>query len=166
LGKLQNIGLSNFSLSQIQEINRDLRITAVQAQYSLIDRGIEDKFLTTCKELNINVFTYGPLAQGLLTGKYKEGTKFGDDDCRKRLPHFHGDKFKQKSHIMKKISEISERYDVSMSQVALRWVLENSYVSCAISGIKSISQIEDNVAALEFDIHPDDYNFFYGRSQK
>ena len=120
--------------------------------------------MTTCKELNINIFTYGPLAQGFLTGKYKEGATFGNDDCRKRLSHFHEDKFKQKSNVIKKLSEISERYNVSMSQVALRWVLENSYVSCAISGIKSITQIEDNTASLEFEINPDDYNFFYGRS--
>lgn len=165
-GKIQNIGLSNFSLSQIKEINQYLNISAVQAQYSLIDRKIEGNFLNTCNKLGINVFTYGPLAQGLLTGKYIEGTKFGDDDCRQRLPHFHKDKFKQKSHIMQKIFEISEKYNISMSQVAIRWVLENSYVSCAISGIKSISQIEDNVAALEFDIHPDDYNFFCNRSQQ
>lgn len=159
-GKIKNIGLSNFSLPQIKEIQKDLNITAVQAQYSLIDKAIEGDFLNTCNKLNINIFTYGPLAQGLLTGKYNSKSSFGHNDCRKRLPHFHGEKFKEHIGILKKVSEIAEKYHITMSQVALRWVLENPNVSCAISGIKSIDQIEENIEALEFDIHSDDNDFF------
>ena len=162
-GKIKNIGLSNFSIQQIKEIHQDLNITAVQAQYSLIDRGIEGNFLDTCHELGINVFTYGPLAQGLLTGKYNDRSIFGDNDCRKRLPHFHGEKYNQHLGVIQKVSEISSKYQISMSQVAIRWVLENPNISCAVSGIKSIAQIEDNVRALEFSILPDDYEFFSKR---
>ena len=71
-GKIKNIGLSNFSLSQIKEIRQDLNVIAVQAQYSLIDKGIEGDFIDSCKDLGMNIFTYGPLAQGLLTGKYND----------------------------------------------------------------------------------------------
>ena len=163
-GKIQNIGLSNFSLLQIREICRELKITAVQAQYSLIDREIEDEFLSTCKEFDISVFIYGSLAQGFLTGKYKENSQFGNDDCRAKLPHFRKEYFKQELPLFEKMSKISERSNVTMSQVALRWVLENPHVSCAISGIKSRAQIKENVSSLEFDIHPDDHDFFLSRS--
>jgi aryl-alcohol dehydrogenase-like predicted oxidoreductase len=159
-GKIENIGLSNFSLSQIKEIKQELNVTAIQAQYSLIDKGIEGNFIDSCKNLGVNVFTYGPLAQGLLTGKYNDKSTFGDDDCRKRLPHFHGEKLKQHLGKIQKVSEIADKYDISMAQVALRWVLENPNVSCAISGIKSINQIEENVEAMDFVIHADDNDFF------
>ena len=162
-GKIENIGLSNFSLTQIIEIQKDLNVTAVQAQYSLIDKGIEGDFLNTCKDLGINVFTYGPLAQGLLSGKYNDKSTFGDDDCRKRLSHFHGKNYNQHLGIFNKVSEISRKYEITMSQVAIRWVLENPYISCAISGIKTIAQIEENVRALEFNILPDDFEFFFKR---
>jgi len=159
-GKIQNIGLSNFSISQIKEINQYLNISAVQSQYSLIDREIEGNFLNTCNKLGINVFTYGPLAQGLLTGKYNDQSIFGDNDCRQRLPHFHGEKYNRHLGVIQQVSEIANKYQVTMSQVALRWVIENPFISCAISGIKSIVQIEENIEALAFKIHSEDFEFF------
>jgi len=162
-GKIQHIGLSNFSLSQIEDISGILEISAVQAQYSLIDRNIENNFLQKCAKLKINVFTYGPLAQGLLSGKYNIGAHFNDDDCRAKLPHFKGSNFSKNTIVLSKIKELSGKYNVSMSQIALRWVLENPHVSSAICGIKSSTQIEDNVSSLEFNIDIDDNEFFYGK---
>jgi aryl-alcohol dehydrogenase-like predicted oxidoreductase len=159
-GKIKNIGLSNFSLPQIKEIRQDLNVIAIQAQYSLINKGIEGDFINSCKDLGMNIFTYGPLAQGLLTGKYNDKSTFSNDDCRKRLPHFHGEKLKKHMGVIQKISEIADKYHITMSQVALRWVLENPNVLCAISGIKSVEQIEDNIEALSFVLHSDDNDFF------
>jgi aryl-alcohol dehydrogenase-like predicted oxidoreductase len=159
-GKVKCFGLSNFSLEQINEFDKVLNISSVQAEYSLINNSIEGLFLDTCIEKGINVFSYGPLAQGLLTGKYDLNSVFDDDDCRKRLTHFHGANFKKYKKILNKIFDISNKYQITMSQVALRWVLENPNISCAISGVKSIAQIKDNTHALEFTIHPDDYEFF------
>ena len=162
-GKIQKIGLSNFPLSMIQEISKDIKISAVQAQYSLIDREVEDRFLHICKDLDIAVFTYGPLAQGFLSGKYNRGSKFDDTDCRSRLSHFKADEFQRHQDVINKIHEISKRYDITMSQVALRWVIENPNISSMISGIKTVSQMMDNAGALEFDIKNSDVGFFKTR---
>ena len=159
-GKIQNIGLSNFPLSKIQEISQDFKISAVQVQYNLIDTEIEEKFLEACKKMDIAVFTYGPLAQGFLTGKYSKNSNFDDKDCRSRLSHFKKDSFEKNHLIVEKVREISERNGVSMSQVALRWVAENSRITSVISGIKSVSQIEDNIGCLNFNIGADDAEFF------
>ena len=164
-GKIQNIGLSNFPLSKIKEINQDFKIAAVQVQYSLVDRAIENIFLKTCEELGIAVFTYGPLAQGFLSGKYNKDSIFDVKDCRSRLSHFDEDGF-QKYHLtIEKVREVSEKYGVSMSQVAIRWVIENSKVVSAISGIKSVAQMEDNVGSLNFDIQADEADFFNVRME-
>ena len=165
-GKVQHIGLSNFSSSQIKKIHKDLHVDVVQAQYSLIDRAAEKELLLLSEQLGLNIITYGALAQGLLTGKYKGDTKFGDDDCRQKLRHFHGDDFEQHSHVIDKLVTMSNKYGVSVAQIALRWVLENPYISCAIAGIKTIEQIVDNAASLEWSIDSDDKDFFYKRLDK
>jgi len=159
-GKIQHIGLSNFSYKQIKEVNEILDVTAIQVQHSLIDRDLDKEIVELCENNRINILSYGSLAQGLLSGKYDNYFEFGEDDCRLRLSHFHGDQFKKHLPLLNQIKDIATKYQVSSSQVALRWTLEEPRISSVITGIKNISQLEDNVASLDWKYDDIDYSFF------
>jgi aryl-alcohol dehydrogenase-like predicted oxidoreductase len=159
-GKVQYIGLSNFSLKQIKEVNQNLKVSAIQVQHSLIDQDLSTELVDYCKVNNINLLSYGSLAQGLLSGKYDKHFEFNEDDCRNRLPHFHGETLEKHIPLIRKIKSIALKYKVSSSQVALRWALEEPMISSVISGIKTINQLEDNYGCLDWEIDESDYDFF------
>ena len=146
-GKIKHIGVSNFPAGLIREAHRVSNLAAVELPYSVIDRRVEADTLPCCLELAIGVLAYGTLAQGLLTGKYGPGARFGQEDRRHRLPHFHGASLIENLKTVDRLRQIGERYGKSPSQVAIRWVLEYPAVSSAITGAKSLAQIENNVGA-------------------
>ena len=156
-GKIQHLGLSNFSNSQIIEINNAFSVSAVQSQYSLIDKSPEKSLFKICKSLDINLISYGSLGQGLLSAKYEKDLQYGDDDCRARLPHFHGNLYDNYVPLLKVLKQISKKYKVTPSQIALRWVFENPLVSSIISGIKNRQQVLENTNMLNLGLDEEDY---------
>jgi aryl-alcohol dehydrogenase-like predicted oxidoreductase len=139
-GKIQYIGLSNFSLSQIEEANSIVKIDFIQNKYSLICREVEQDILPFCKKENINFWGYAPLAQGLLTGKYKKYTKFDNDDHRSKLPHFLGKDADINFKIIKFLSKIANDKKNHSSQIAIKWALKNLYVNSVVVGSKNVNQ--------------------------
>ncbi len=156
-GKIKYIGVSNFTSHQIREANQMVSLAAVQLQYNLIDHRAERELLPCCQELEISALAYGPLAQGLLTGKHGSDSRFGQDDRRHRLPHFQGNKLKEGLRIVGQLEKLGAKLQRSSTQVALRWVLEYPAISCAIVGAKLPAQIEHNVGALGWSLSPEDY---------
>ena len=147
-GKIKYCGVSNFSAQGIREAHRIFPLTAVEIQYSLIERRPEQDTLPCCQELGISVLAYGSLGQGLLTGKYGIDARFGRNDRRHRLPHFQGRNLQENLRKVARLRKISEYYSKSPAQVAVRWVLENSAIAGAIVGAKNSEQVEENVGAL------------------
>lgn len=147
-GKIRAIGLSNFSASQISTASQIVEIDAVQVQYNLIDRFAEIEIFPLCKRLGISVFTYGSLAQGLLTGKYGLDTTFAQDDRRHRLTHFQSGQRKAHQKAIDSLRDVAQMYSKEISQVALRWILENPAVTCAIVGAKNPAQVVSNSGAV------------------
>ena len=158
-GKIQHIGLSNFSPAQIREVSKNLRVAAVQMQYSLIDRRVEKDVLPCCDELGISAIAYGSLAQGFLTGKYDSTKQFGADDCRSRLDHFQGKVRDANTVIVDRLRTIGSRCRKSPAQIAMRWVLENPGVAGIIAGTRSTTQAEHNVGAQGWDLTPTNYEY-------
>ena len=159
-GKIQFIGLSNFSIKQIELIIKEIDITAIQHQYSLINRSIDEGLVEFCNLNKINIFSHGALAQGLLSGKYSQETQFDDNDNRLKLPHFKKENIKSYYPLLSSLKSLAKKYEVSESQISLRWVLENKNISTAICGIKSVNQLEDNTNCLNWEILEEDYKFF------
>ena len=157
-GKIRCIGCCNFSFELLKEALKYGEIKTIQIPYNLIDRKAERDLLPFCREHNIAVLVYSPLARGLLTGKYDRNTKFGLDDHRSRNSdsYFHGEAFLRNLEVLKKIKFIARKLDKTPTQIALRWILENPYVTAAIFGAKSIAQVEENVVASEFTLSRED----------
>jgi aryl-alcohol dehydrogenase-like predicted oxidoreductase len=151
-GKIQYFGVSNFPLTLLREANHFKNVGILELQYNLVDRSAEEELLTYCQTQKMNVFAYGALAQGLLTGKYDASTTFEKDDRRHRLPHFQTDVIKKNLQIIDKLKTIGHQYGKTPSQVAIRWILDNPSISAAIVGAKTPFQTEMNLGALDWQL--------------
>jgi aryl-alcohol dehydrogenase-like predicted oxidoreductase len=161
-GKLRYIGVSNFSLELLREAQHIQPLSAFEAQYSLLDRNIETDTLSYCTDQNIAVLAYGPLAQGLLTGKYHADTRFGQDDRRHRLPHFQADRLAANLATVERLKAVAASYGKQTAQVALRWVLDNPQISSLIVGAKSPEQVISNIGAVGWHLSPEDRAYIAG----
>lgn len=158
-GKIQAIGVSNYSAGQMREAHaalakRGLPLASNQVEYSLLHRQPETNgVLEACKELGITLIAYSPLAMGALTGKYSATQKAGG--LRRILPNFSRKAMEADQPVVALLRQIGERYSKTPSQVALRWLIENPLV-LPIPGAKNGKQATDNAGALSFSLTADE----------
>jgi len=157
-GKIQYIGCSNFLDKLIDESQKYGRLESLQTSYNILDRKGEKTLFGTCHKFKMSILAYGPLAQGLLTGKYGPNTKFAPNDRRSRQTYknFHGKRFEASLMILEKIKKIAAKYNKTCTQVALRWILGNPSITTIIVGAKTPEQIEQNVKAIGWTLKPKD----------
>jgi len=144
--KIQHIGCSNFDVALLEKAQRVAPISSVQVPYNYINRAIEQELLPYCAENNISVLVYSPLARGLLTGKYNEKSSFPLTDRRHRLEEFQGENFKTALSKVEELRHLANDAQMSVSQIALQWLLNSPQVTSVITGIKSSQQILENIA--------------------
>jgi aryl-alcohol dehydrogenase-like predicted oxidoreductase len=154
-GLVEAVGVSNFTPELVRRAHAVLPLAALELQYSLLDRGAEAGLLPLARELGVTVLAYGPLAQGLLTGKYGAGARFGANDRRHRLGHFRGRGLERALEVVGRVCAAAERLGRTPAQVALRWVLDHPAVSCAIAGAKSPAQVEANAGVAGWRLPPE-----------
>jgi myo-inositol catabolism protein IolS len=155
-GKIRYFGVSNYSAKQVRQAHLIRPLASVQMEYNLIDRHAEDDLMPCCRELSIGSITYGALAQGLLTGKYDQGSVFGCNDRRSRLAHFNRDVIGSNLRVVERLREVGRQYGKTPTQVSIRWVLENPLVKSVIVGIKTTYQLEENLDALGWTMAPEE----------
>lgn len=158
-GKIRCIGCCNFSLELLRDSLKYGEIKTVQIPYNLIDREVEKDLLPFCRENGIGVLTYSSIAQGLLSGKYNQNTRFAPDDYRGKDKYFQGEAFLRNLAVLEKVKKVARKMNRSPVQVALRWVLENPSVTTALVGVKNIAQVEQNVVASDFALSEEDMKF-------
>lgn len=155
-GKVQHIGCSNFTDELLVEANQVKQITSLEAPYNLGNRSIEDSLIDCCMQFGTAVLAYGPLSQGMLTGKYDKVNKFTGDD---RLSQFHGDEFERHLRIVDRLKETGIRCGKSPAQLAIRWVLENPSISAVIVGLRRPEHVDENIGALGWNLDREDRDY-------
>ena len=152
-GKIRHVGVSNFDAQQMAEFAETRPVETLQPPYDLFRRDIEAETLPYCREHDIGVMIYGPLAHGLLTGTMDENTTFASDDWRSGAPFFKGNDFRRNLEVVRELEHFaSEEKGVSVSRLAIAWTLANPAVQVAIVGARHPRHIEDSVAAAELSL--------------
>jgi aryl-alcohol dehydrogenase-like predicted oxidoreductase len=165
-GKARFVGLSNYPLDEIKACMAARRVDVVQYGYNLFDRRMEREILPYCKEQGIGFMAYGSLAFGLLTGTFTEDHDFGSADWRARQGNmgaikmfaalFGPEKFKDNVRAVEALKTIAARYDKSLPQLALRWVISHEAVSTALVGCRTVEEVDDNIGAVGWSISDKD----------
>jgi aryl-alcohol dehydrogenase-like predicted oxidoreductase len=151
-GKVRAIGVSNFTIEQMQRVQRIAPINSLQPPYSLIHPDVEKDILRYCQQQNIGVIVYSPMMSGLLTGTMtKERVQnMPDDDWRKKDREFQEPRLSRNLELANLLTEIGFPHNVSAGVVAVAWVLNNPAVTGAIVGGRRPQQIQEMVNASEF----------------
>jgi len=146
-GKVRRIGLSEAAAPTIRRAHATHPVTALQSEYSLWTRGIEDEILPTLRELGIGLVPYAPLGRGFLTGTISSTQSLDPDDFRARNPRFQGAALEQNLSLVRAVRELAETLGVTPGQLALAWVLAQGDDIVPIPGTKRIRYLEENVEA-------------------
>lgn len=155
-GKVRHLGLSEASPETIRRAHAVHPITALQTEYSLFTRDLEDEILPTVRELGIGLVPYSPLGRGLLTGAI--GTTPGDGDSRATayFPRFQGDNLATNLTLVEKVKELAAEHGCTPGQLALAWVLAQGGDVAPIPGTKRVRYLEENVGAVAVELTADD----------
>ena len=155
-GKIRNIGVSNFSIEQMELLKPIHPIAFLEPPYSMLERKVEEGLLEYCQKNNIGVIVYSPLQQGLLTGAIKSLDDLAADDVRRRNPLFKEPAFTANLNLAKELAPIAKKYGRSLAQLAIAWVLRRPEVTSAITGPRVPSEIEDTIKAGEWELTKED----------
>lgn len=156
-GKVRYLGLSEASAESLRKASSVYPITALQSEYSLWTRDVEDNdVLSTCRELGIGFVAYSPLGRGFLSGEIKKFEDLAEDDYRRHSPRFQGDNFAKNLDLVSRVEEIAKEKGASASQLALAWVLAKGRDIVPIPGTKRRKYIESNAETVELELTPED----------
>jgi aryl-alcohol dehydrogenase-like predicted oxidoreductase len=147
-GTIRSIGVSNFSLGQLKEICELGPIDSLQPPYSLFWRHVEPDTLAWCRQHQVTVLAYSPMAQGVLTGKFGPDHRFDKGDHRSGNRLFHPDVYPTVQTAVEQLRPIAREKGISMAQLALAWVIAKPGV-CAIAGARNARQATDNAGAAD-----------------
>jgi aryl-alcohol dehydrogenase-like predicted oxidoreductase len=155
-GKVRYLGLSEASPETIRRAHEVHPISALQTEYSLWTRDPEAGALPTVRELGIGFVAYSPLGRGFLSGRFRSPDDLPADDFRRNHPRFQGDNFRHNLELVERVREIAEEKGVTPGQLALAWVLAQGKDIVPIPGTKRREYLEENVAATEIQLTPED----------
>jgi aryl-alcohol dehydrogenase-like predicted oxidoreductase len=154
-GKIRAIGVSNFSRSQLEEAVQHATISSLQPPYSLFWRHVETDVMPYCIEHNITLLAYSPLAQGLLTGKFKANHKFAKGDHRSKNRLFQPGHYQRVQQALNQLRHVAEQKQVTLGQLALAWIIQQPNV-CAIVGARNEDQALQNAKAVSVSLSEED----------
>lgn len=148
-GKVRFLGLSEASAATLKRANNVHPISALQTEYSLWSRDVEDEILPACRALGIGFVPYSPLGRGFLTGQFKKPEDIPEDDYRRNSPRFQGENFQKNLDLVKKIEEMAGKKGCTPSQLALAWLLSQGDNIVPIPGTKKRKYLNENAGAVE-----------------
>ncbi len=151
-GKVRYIGLSEASAETIRRAHATHPITAVQSEYSLWTRDVEDEVIATLRELGIGLVAYSPLGRGFLTGSIRSLSDLPEDDWRRTNPRFQEQALQDNLALADRVTELAEKRGVTPAQLAIAWVMAKGEDVVPIPGTKSPRRLEENAAAADIEL--------------
>jgi aryl-alcohol dehydrogenase-like predicted oxidoreductase len=151
-GKVRHLGLSEAAAATIRRAHAVHPIAAVQTEYSLWTRDVEDEILPTLQELGIALVAYSPLGRGFLAGRFASSEELDEGDFRRYGPRFTGENGERNRALAERVRELAQEKGVTPGQLALAWVLSRGEHVVPIPGTKRRSYLEENLAAAEVEL--------------
>ena len=155
-GKVRHIGLSEAAPETIRRAHAVHPVTAVQTEYSLWTRDLEESVLPTLRELGIGLVAYSPLGRGFLAGRFRSPQDLADDDFRRTGPRFKGENLERNLGLVAKVEDLASEKGCTPGQLALAWVLAQGDDVVPIPGTKRRPYLEENAAATDVELTADD----------
>jgi aryl-alcohol dehydrogenase-like predicted oxidoreductase len=155
-GKVRHLGLSEASAATIRRAHAVHPIAALQTEYSLWTRDVEDEILPACRELGIGFVAYSPLGRGFLTGRFRKLEDLPEDDWRRNMPRFQGENFARNLELVDRIRELAQEKGCTPAQLAIAWVLAKGEDVVPIPGVKTRERLEENAASVNVKLSPED----------
>lgn len=155
-GKVRYLGLSEVGPESIRRAHAVHPITAVQSEYSLWERGIENAVLPAMRELGIGLVPFSPLGRGYLTGAFQSTSFFPEGDFRRSLPRFNDEHMAANLKLVEIVKGIAERRKATPAQVALAWILKIAPDAVPIPGTRRRKYLDDNLGAVDVELTAED----------
>src|SRR3712207_505277 len=156
-GKVRYLGLSEAAPSTVKRAHAVHPISALQSEYSLFTRDVEDEILPTLRELGVGFVAYSPLGRGFLTGAWKSIEDLPEGDTRSgRFPRFEEENFKKNLDLVERVREIAAEKDATPGQLALAWLLHRGDDIVPIPGTKRRKYLEENTGAADVTLTGED----------
>jgi aryl-alcohol dehydrogenase-like predicted oxidoreductase len=155
-GKVRYLGLSEAAPKTIRRAHAVHPISALQTEYSLWSRDPEDEILPAVRELGIGFVAYSPIGRGFLSGRFKTIDDLEPDDYRRHSPRFQGENFAKNLDLVQRIEQLARRKGCTAAQLAIAWVLAQGDDLVPIPGSKRIPHLEENAAAADVTLTPDE----------
>ena len=155
-GKVKYFGLSEAGAQTIRRAHAVQPVTALQNEYSLWTRAVEEEIFPVLEELGIGLVPYSPLGRGFLTGKLDPNATFGDTDFRRLLPRFTPEAMKANLALVDLLANIGEKKHATGAQIALAWVLAQKPWIVPIPGTTKLERLEENIGAADVELTADD----------
>jgi aryl-alcohol dehydrogenase-like predicted oxidoreductase len=157
-GKVRHLGISEAAPATIRKANAVHPVAALQSEYSLFSRDPERELLATVRELGIGFVAYSPLGRGFLSGRLTSSSpeEFADDDFRRGHPRFEGENFARNLALVERVRQLAAEKGATPAQLAIAWVLAQGDDVVPIPGTKRRRYLEENLAALQLRLTPED----------
>jgi aryl-alcohol dehydrogenase-like predicted oxidoreductase len=155
-GKVKHFGLSEANADQIRRAHAVQPVTALQSEYSIWWRAIEDEVLPTCEKLGIGLVPYSPLGRGYLTGKVDETTTFDSSDIRANNPRFTPEAIQANRGVIDLLEKMGKEKNATPAQIALAWLLAQRPWIVPIPGSRKLERLEENIGSTEVKLTLDD----------
>jgi aryl-alcohol dehydrogenase-like predicted oxidoreductase len=155
-GKVRYLGLSEAAAETIRRAHAVHPVSALQTEYSLWSRDVEDEILAAIRELGIGLVAYSPLGRGFLSGRIRSVEDLEAGDFRRDNPRFQGENFQKNLELVERVEELAAAKGCTAAQIALAWVLAQGEDIVPIPGTTRVKNLEENVAALEVELTHDE----------
>lgn len=157
-GKIRAWGQSQSTEEQIRKAHAITPLTAIQSEYSMMERMFEKDVIPACKELNIGFVPFSPLASGFLSGKYSKETKYYGDDVRRAITRFIPENVEKNQPLLDLLYEVSKIKNSTPAQISLAWMLKKYDFLVPIPGMRKYERIDENLGAASVELTDDEFN--------
>ncbi|RYY30794.1 MAG: aldo/keto reductase, partial [Chitinophagaceae bacterium] len=158
-GKIRAAGVCNYSKPQMEEAERTINLASNQVPYSMVERTIESELVPYCLKLQKSIIAYSPLQRGILTGKIKTGHQFAAGDHRPQTKFYKAENIERINHLLDTLRPLADEKGISLSQLVIRWTIDQPGVAVALVGARDAEQAVQNASAVDVKLSEDEMTF-------